>query len=68
MVQREQHQIEAVKPVQNTHIKGRGDGALLHIAADVQILVPAAVGQLMDEAGVAVERKDDGLVGGEQHS
>ena len=59
-------QVEAVDVVLYPHIEGSGDGALLLVAADVQILVAAAVGQLMHQGGIAVEGEDDGLVLGEE--
>ena len=59
-------QIEAVNVIEDPHIEGRGDGALLLVAPDMEVLVVAAVGQLMHQRGIAVEREDDGLILGEQ--
>jgi len=42
------------------------DIALLFVAAHMQILVFAAVGQAVDEPRITVEVENDGLVGGEQ--
>ena len=55
------HKVVAVDVVLYPHVKGGGDGALLLVAPDVELLVVAAVGQLVDQGGVAVEGKDDGL-------
>ena len=41
-------------------------GALLLVAAHVQIAVGAAVGQPVDQPGIAMEAEDDVLVFGEQ--
>ena len=59
-------EVKAVDVVQNAHIEGRGDGALLLVAAHMEVAVVAAVGQLVDERGVAVVGEDDGLILGEQ--
>ena len=48
--------------LQYPHVEGGGDGALLLIAPDVELFVVAAVGQLVDQGGVAVEGEDDGLI------
>ena len=55
-------QVEAVNLVLHAHIEGRGDGAFLLVAVHAQVTVDTVVGQLMNEGGIAVERKDDGLV------
>ena len=44
-------QIKPVDVVEYPHIEGRGDGTLLLVAADMEIFVVAAIGQLMDEGG-----------------
>ena len=67
VVDRRHDEVEAIQPVENSHVEGRGDGALFDVAADVDVLVVASVSQLVDEAGVAVEGEDDGLVGSEDH-
>ena len=58
-------QIEAVDVVLHPHVEGGGDGPLLLVAPHVQVFIAAAVGQLMDQGGVAVKREDDRLIGGE---
>ena len=59
-------QVETVQIVEHGHIERRGGGAFFLIAADVQIVViGAAVGQAVDQPGIAVEGEDDGFVGGE---
>ena len=58
--------VEAVNLVLHAHIKWRGNRTLLLIAVDAQVAVGALIGQLMHQRRVAVERKDDGLVLGEQ--
>ena len=59
------HQVEPVQVVLHPDVKGRRDGALLLIAADVQVAVGPAVGQPVDQPGVSMEAKEDGLVFGE---
>jgi hypothetical protein len=59
-------QVEAVEVVQHRHVEGRGGGALLLVAAHVQVaVVGAPVGQPVDQPRVAVVGEDDRLVGGE---
>ena len=59
-------EVEAVDIILHAHIERRGDGALLPVAANVQVAVMTAVGQLMNERRVAVEGEDDRLILGEQ--
>ena len=54
------------RPVLHPHVEGCGDGAFFVVAAHVQIAVGPAVGESVDQAGVAVEGEDDVFVGGEQ--
>ena len=61
------HQMEPVDIVEDPHVEGRGDGALLLVATDVKMLVVPAVGQLMNQRGVSVVGEDDGPVLGEEH-
>ena len=58
--------MEAVEVVLHPHVERGRDGALFLVAADVQVAVGAAVGQAVDQPGVAVEAEDDVLVLGEQ--
>ena len=51
-------QIEAVNVIEDPHIEGRGDGALLLVAPDMEVLVVAAVSQLMNQGGIAVIGED----------
>ena len=60
-------QVETVQVVEHPHVEGGGDGTLFDIAPDVEILVLPAVGELMDQRGVAVEGEEDGLVLGKEH-
>ena len=60
-------EVEAVDIILHAHIERRGDGALLPVAANVQVAVMTAVGQLMNERRVAVEGEDDRLILGKQH-
>jgi hypothetical protein len=61
------HEMEAVHVVQHGHVEGRGDGALLLVTADVDVLViGAAVGEPVDQPRVAVEGEDDRPVLGEE--
>ena len=60
-------EVKAVQIVEHGHVEGGGDGALFLVAADVQVVViGAAVGEAVNEPGVAVEGEDDGLVRGEK--
>ena len=60
-------QVEAVDLVVDRQLQRRVDVALLLVAADVQVVVVrAAVGQPVDQPGIAVEVEDDRLVVGEQ--
>src|SRR5690606_9184601 len=60
-------QVIAVEVVEHDHVEGRGGGALLLVAAHVQIVVIGApVGEAVDQPGVAVEGEDHRAVGGEQ--
>src|SRR5579862_6892419 len=60
-------QLEAIEMVQDDHIEWRRRRTLLVVAADVEIVVIAAiVRQPMDERRIAVEGEDDGLVGSEK--
>ena len=59
-------QIKPVNVVEDPHIEGRGDGALLLVAADMEIFVVAAIGQLVDEGRIPVVGEDNGLILGEQ--
>ena len=55
-------QMETVDLILHTHIKRRGDGALLLVAVHGQVVVGALIGQLMHQRRVAMEREDDGLI------
>ncbi len=60
-------EVEAVEVVEDGHVEGGGDGAFFLVAADVEVVVVgAAIGEAVDEPGVAVEGEDDGLVFGEE--
>ena len=61
------HQMEPVDIIEDPHVEGRGDGALLLVATDVKMLVVPAVGQLMNQRGVSVVGEDDGPVLGKDH-
>jgi len=50
------HQVEAVKVVLHPHVKGRRDGALFLIAANVQVAIGPGVGETMDQPRISVER------------
>ena len=61
------HQVEAVEIVQHDHVEGRRGGALFLVPANVQVaVVRAAVGEPVDQPGIAVEGEDDRLVRGEE--
>ena len=60
------HQMEPVQIVLHPHVEGRGDGALFLVAPDMEVAVGAAVGQPMNQPGIAMKGKDDVLVLGEQ--
>ena len=55
------YQVEPVQLVLYPNVKSRRDRALFHIAPDVQVAVGSAVGQPVDQPGVAVEAEDDML-------
>ena len=58
---------EAIHAIENDHIKGSGGGALFDVAANVDIVViVAAIGEAVDQSGIAVEGKDHRLFGGEE--
>ena len=60
-------QVKAIEVVQHRHVERRGGRALLLVAAHVQVVVVvAAIGEAMDQPGIAVEGEDDRLVGGEE--
>ena len=60
-------QVESIEIVAHDHVERRGDGPLLLVAADVQVVVVrAAVRQTMDEPRVPVVREDDRPVDREQ--
>jgi carbamate kinase len=60
------HQMEAVQIVLHAHVEGGGDRAFLLVAAHMQVAVGPAIGQPVDQRGIAVEAEDDVLVLGEQ--
>ena len=47
VVHRGHDEIKAVEAIEHAHVEGRGDGALLDIAADVDVLVAALIGHLV---------------------
>ena len=62
-----ERELEAVDIVEHAHVEGRGGGAFFLVAADVKVvMIVAAIGEPVDDPGVAVEGEDDGLVGGEE--
>src|SRR5712692_10398833 len=59
-------EVEAIDFVQDGHVERRRRGALLLVAADMQVVVVLPpVGQAVYQIWIAVEREDDGLVDGE---
>ena len=61
------HQMEPVEVVHDRHVERRADRPFFLVAAHVQVLVVgAAVGQPVDQPGVAVVGEDDRLVLGEE--
>ena len=61
------HQVEAVQVVEHDHVEGRRGGALLLVAAHVDVVVVGApVGEAVDQPGIAVVGEDHRPVGGEQ--
>src|SRR5690606_13137780 len=60
-------QMEAVDPVHDRHVEGRGGGALLLETVHMEIdMVRALIGQAMNEVWVAVIGEDDRPVSGEE--
>ena len=60
------HQMEPVNVILHPHIKGSCNGAFLLVAPDVELTVGTAIGQLMNQRRVTMERKDNGLILGKQ--
>jgi len=61
-----QYEVETIDLILYAHIEGRGNGAFFLVAANVHVVVGAAVGQAVDQPGIAVESEDDMFVFGEQ--
>src|SRR5580658_7601142 len=62
-----ERELIAVEVIQHDHVEGGRGGALLFVAAHMNIVVIVpAVGQLVNHGGVAVEGEDHGLVYREQ--
>ena len=61
------NEVEAVDFVLDADVERGRDGAFLVITVNVEVVVVAAIGQLMDESWVAVEVEDDWLILGEEH-
>ena len=60
-------EVETVEVVEHDHVERRGGGALLLVAAHVDVVVVGApIGQAVDQQRVAVVGEDHGPVGGEQ--
>jgi len=60
-------EVEAVHVVHHDHVEGRGHGALLLVAAHVQVRVgPTPVAEPMDQPRIAVVGEDDRPVHGEK--
>ena len=55
-------EVETVDLVLNTHIERGRDGAFFCVTENVQIFIVARISQLVDQRGITVEIKDDGLV------
>ena len=61
------NEVETVDFVLDADVERGRDGAFLVVTMNVEVVVVAAIGQLMDESWVAVEVEDDWLVFGEEH-
>src|ERR1700730_698019 len=60
-------QLEAIHAIEDGHVEGSRGGSLLDVTADVDVVViTPAIGEAMDQRGIAVEGEQDGLVGSEQ--
>ena len=60
-------EVETIEIVQHRHVERRGRRAFLLVAAHVKVVViGAAIGQAMDQPGIAVKGEDDRLVLREQ--
>src|SRR5882757_4361465 len=60
-------ELKTVDIVEHTHVEGCGGGAFFFVSAHMNVaVIPAPVGQLMNQHGVAVEGEDHRLVGGEE--
>src|SRR4029450_12247635 len=61
------YQVEAIEIIQHAHVERRRGGALFLVATHMDVIVTGApVGQSVNQPRVAMEGKDDRLVGGEQ--
>ena len=61
-------EVKAVQIVHHDHVERRGGRAFFLVAAHVQVLVVgAAIGEPMNQPGIAVIGEDDRLVGREEH-
>ena len=60
-------QVEPVEVVEHHHVERRRGRAFFLVAADVEVVVVgAAIGQAVDQPGIAVVGEDDRLVRGEE--
>ena len=58
-------EVEAVESILYAQVEGGGDRPLFVISTHVQVLVGPAIGETVDQRGIAVESEDDVLVPGE---
>ena len=60
-------EMKAVEVVHHHYVEGSGGGAFFFVAAHVQVfVVGSAIGETMDEQGIAVKSKNDLFVVGEE--
>ncbi len=60
------HKVETIQFVLHAHIEGSGDGAFFLVTPDVQVPIRSAIGQPVDQPGIAMKSENDVLVFGKQ--
>ena len=60
-------EMKAIEVIHHDHIEGSGGGAFFFVAAHVQVfMIGSAIGEAMDEQGIAVKSENDLFVFGEE--
>ena len=58
--------MKAVEVILHTYVESRRDRALFFVPPDMQVAIGATISQPVDQPGVSVKAKNDGLVFGEE--